>query len=84
MSKKEKLIKRLLSRPSAFTVTEMDTLLGYFGYYRRNEGRTSGSRIKYDHPKLPPIKMHKPHPTNIVNRNYLNDIIKRLREEGLL
>lgn len=45
MGQKEKLIKKLLSKPKDFTFTEAETLLNYFDYVRSNKGKTSGSRI---------------------------------------
>ena len=38
MSKKEKLIARLLSLPKDFTYDEMKTLLGYLGFEEDNKG----------------------------------------------
>lgn len=45
MGQKEKLIKKLLSKPKDFTFTEAETLLNYFDYVRSNKGKTSGSRV---------------------------------------
>lgn len=47
MSKKEKLIQRLKTRPKDFTFDEAETLLRYFGYRRSDKGRTSGSRVMF-------------------------------------
>lgn len=38
MGQKEKLIKKLKSRPKDFTFDEAETLLGYFTYGRSNKG----------------------------------------------
>ena len=45
MGQKEKLIKKLLSKPKNFTFSEAESLLAYFDYVRSNKGKTSGSRI---------------------------------------
>lgn len=45
MGQKEKLIKKLMSKPKDFTFTEAETLLNYFDYVRSNKGKTSGSRV---------------------------------------
>ena len=41
----------------------MSKLLGFFGFYKDNKGKTSGSRVvflnKYNNSK---ITLHKPHP----------------------
>jgi len=47
MSKKEKLIKRLLSKPKDFEFNEAKTLMGLCGYLMSNAGKTSGSRIRF-------------------------------------
>lgn len=39
MSKKDKLIERLKSKPKDFSLEEAETLLGYFGYIRTNKGK---------------------------------------------
>ena len=45
MGQKEKLIKRLKTKPRDFTFDEAETLLGYLTYSRSNKGKTSGSRV---------------------------------------
>jgi len=46
---KEKLIKRLKTKPRDFTFDEAETLLGYLTYSRSNKGKTSGSRVMLLH-----------------------------------
>ena len=48
MGQKEKLLKRLKTRPKDFTFEEAETLLRYFAYRRSNKGKTSGSRVMLD------------------------------------
>jgi hypothetical protein len=45
LSKKEKIVKRLLSRPVDFSFAELTTLLGLLGYSLSEAGKTSGSRV---------------------------------------
>ena len=47
MGQKEKLIKHLKSNPKDFTFNDAETLLNYFGYFRSNKGKTSGSSKLY-------------------------------------
>ena len=47
MGQKEKLIKRLKSKPKDFTFAELETLLRYLSYELDNKGRTSGSRVMF-------------------------------------
>jgi hypothetical protein len=80
MSKIEKLIKRLLSYPKDFTYNELKTLLLSFGY---SEVQGAGSRVcfsKNNHK----IKLHKPHPRNILKAYQLSLIIDELTTKGLI
>jgi predicted RNA binding protein YcfA (HicA-like mRNA interferase family) len=80
MSKTEKLVMRLLSHPKDFTYGELKTLLASMGY---DEVQGAGSRVcfsKGDHK----IKLHKPHPGNILKSYQLDLIIRELVAKGLL
>jgi hypothetical protein len=81
LSKKEKIIKRLLSRLVDFSFAELTTLLGLLGYSLAEAGKTSGSRVVFikggDY-----IRLHKPHPENILKRYQIEDIIAVLKERG--
>jgi len=84
MSKKEKLIKRLLSQRSDFTFSELTTLLGNFGYYITNAGKTSGSRVAFSNDQGDYIRLHKPHPRNVLKHYQVIEIINSLKERNLL
>ena len=84
MSKKEKLIKRLLSRPTDFTFDELTTLMGYLGYEKDNAGKTSGSRVKFKNNTNDALWQHRPHPGNILKTYQIKDIIEDLTERKLL
>lgn len=45
MSKKDKLIEKLLKKPKDFTFDEMESLLSYFGYQQKQSG--TGSIVKF-------------------------------------
>ena len=47
MSKKEKLINRLKTKPKDFTYNEAKTLLESVGFTESNKGKTSGSRVVF-------------------------------------
>ena len=83
MSKAEKLLQRLLSRPKDFTFDELVTLLGHFGYTEVRSGKTGGSRVAFikdeDY-----IRLHKPHPRKILKPYQVNNLIQDLEERGLL
>lgn len=83
MSKKEKLIDRLLSNPKDFTFNEMESLLLYFGYRLKQGGTGSGVKFIRDGSNEV-INFHKPHPSGILKKYVLDQIIDKLRKDGLL
>jgi predicted RNA binding protein YcfA (HicA-like mRNA interferase family) len=85
MSKLEKLIARLLQQPKDFTYDELRKILNALGYTETNKGKTSGSRVAFIHYTSGHIiRLHKPHPGNILKAYQLNDIVKELKREGFL
>jgi len=84
LSKKEKLTRRLLSRPADFTFDELTTLLRSLGYSMETVGKTSGSRVVFANITGDYIRLHKPHPRNILKLYQIDDIIANLTERGLL
>lgn len=83
MSKKDKLIERLLKKPKDFTFDEMATLLSYFGYELKQGGTGSGVKfIKAGSNEV--INFHRPHPSGILKRYILEQVIEKLRKDGLL
>ncbi len=84
MSKKEKLIARLLKKPKDFTFDELIVLLGYFGYAQVSIGKTSGSRVAFSNGSSEYIRLHKPHPNKILKSYQVADVISALEERKLL
>jgi len=84
MSKKDKVMKRFLSRPQDFTWQELIAMLAGFGYAQQSAGKTSGSRVRFSHKSLPPIILHKPHPAKNLKRYQIDQIIELLEHEGLV
>lgn len=81
MSKKDKLVKRLLSKPKDFTFDEMKTLLSLLGYELKQGGTGSGVKfIKYESNEV--INFHRPHPNGILKRYILEQVIEKLRKDG--
>ena len=73
MSTKEKLIERFQSLPNDFTFDELKRVMGFYGFTVMNSGATSGSRTDFKKGSVH-VKMHKPHPGNIVGRKTLKSI----------
>lgn len=84
MSKKEKLLEKLKSKPKDFTYDELKTLLNYLGFYENNKGKTSGSRVEFKDYLNRKIRLHKPHPSNIIKPYKINGILKLFEEWRLL
>ena len=84
MGQKEKLIKKLKSKPRDFTFQEAETLLGYLTYQRFNKGKTSGSRVLFYSEGRAPILLHKPHPRKELLEYQGKQLREVLEQEGLL
>jgi len=68
MTKQEKLLSKLISRPGDFTYNELIRLLRGLGY----------EEISHK------IKLHKPHPGNFLKRYQIDLIIQELKSKNLL
>jgi hypothetical protein len=84
MTKRDKLIERLLSQPKDFTWAELAKVLNGLGYKEISGGKTGGSRARFIHSSSPPIILHKPHPKPVLKRYQLENIIALLRQEKLI
>ena len=84
MGKHEKLIERLLSQPKDYSFSELTALLGRMGYTLSGTSKTGGSRVRFENEEGDYIRLHKPHPRNILKPYQVNDIINALNERGLL
>ena len=84
MSQIDKLKERLKSKPKDFTFQETETLLNHLGYSKVSGGKTGGSRVAFANDKNDYIRMHKPHPRNILKPYQVDNLIYDLDERGLL
>ncbi|MGK2905805.1 MAG: type II toxin-antitoxin system HicA family toxin [Desulfuromonadales bacterium] len=84
MSKQEKLLQRFKAKPVDFRWSDLQSLLAGFGYEMAAGGKTGGSRVRFLHPERPPIIMHKPHPTPVLKRYQVEQILEFLKKEGLV
>ena len=85
MSKFEKLTGRLQQKPKNFTYEELKTVLTGLGYSESNKGKTSGSRVAFINAETKHIlRIHKPHPQNIIKAYALEYIINELKTKKKL
>lgn len=84
MTRRDKLVIRLKSRPRDFTWDELVRLLSSLGYKEAPSGKTGGSRRRFVHPEAPAIALHKPHPGNIVKMYVIDEVTTLLMDEGLI
>ncbi|MDR2934553.1 MAG: type II toxin-antitoxin system HicA family toxin [Candidatus Adiutrix sp.] len=84
MIRKEKLIERFLARPADFTFDELISLLRHLGYTQAARGHTGGSRVAFINDDGDYLRLHKPHPRNILKRYQVEDLLAALKERGLL
>ena len=83
MSKKEKLLKFLISNPKDFSYDDLVRLLNHFGYEEFGKGKTSGSRRAFvNQENKHVIRLHKPHPKNILKEYQVKAIIQELERQG--
>jgi len=81
MSKKEKLIQKLLLART-FKFSELITLLQMLGY---TELQGDGSRVKFDNGNPEDlINLHKPHPGNEMKTYAVKQVKEKLQRGGLI
>lgn len=79
MSKIEKLIARVQESPTDFTWEELAKLLNHYGFDELSKSKTAGSRRAFVHPETKQIiRLHKPHPGNILKQYQLKEILELL------
>jgi len=84
VGQKEKLIKKLKSKPKDITFEEAETLLKHLAYTRSEKGRTSGSRVMFISNEHAPILLHKPHPRKELLSYQVKQLVEILEQEGLI
>ncbi|MCL2596582.1 MAG: type II toxin-antitoxin system HicA family toxin [Paludibacter sp.] len=81
MSSHEKLLERFLKLPKDFTWDDLKRLLGKYGYYQNNVGKTSGSRVRFENDDSNIcLDLHKPHPKNILKPYQVADVLEFLKK----
>lgn len=81
MSKKKKLLNRLLEVPSDFTWRELISVLKLLGYHQVANGMTGRSRRRFMNTEGKVILLHEPHPRDIVKKYVIRLILEQCKEE---
>lgn len=85
MSKADKAIARLKTKPKDFSWSELTGLLSKLGYELMKTGTTGGSRRKFVHTENKDIiSLHEPHPQPILKAYQVKEILEHLKEKGLI
>ena len=80
MSSHEKILERFLKLPKDFTWDELKRLVKRYGYYQKNKGKTSGSRVRFENEDSDIyLDLHKPHPNNNLKPYQMTDVLDFLR-----
>jgi len=78
MSKHEKALQRLLSKPADFTWGELKSLMQAFDYELKVTG---GSGRKFVRPEAV-FMIHEPHPRKVLKAYQVRAVLEFLRKEG--
>jgi hypothetical protein len=82
LSRQEKLLQRITSKPKDFTWSELRTLMASLGVQLT---KGSGSTRKFINPATDAgFNIHEPHPSNILKRYQVHDAIDFLKKEGFI
>ena len=82
MTKKQKLIQKILTANASITWNELSALLVQLGY-QQIEGE--GSRVKFDNGNPDDlVLLHKPHPQKEVKKYALKQVISFLKQKNML
>lgn len=79
MSKKQKLLDKLLSKPANFTWDEAVTLMRQHNFKML---KNDGSRRVFRHENGTKAAIHEPHPQNTLLKYAMEDLITALKASG--
>ncbi len=82
MSKQEKAVRRLLSKPNDFTWSELVSIMKGFGF---EVEKGSGSSRKFILAATEAtLYIHEPHPAKLLKPYQVRDVVDLLKAEGFL
>jgi hypothetical protein len=82
VSKKEKLLARLTSKPSDFTWSEACTLMQSCGYQQRTARGGGSGRMFINVDTKHKVRLHEPHPRKTLLAYMVAELIDALRVAG--
>ena len=84
MSRLDKLLEKLKSKPKDFTYDELSRLLANVGCIEDSTGKTAGSRVAFIHQQTKLVlRLHRPHPGNELKVYQVELVIKFLDTIGV-
>jgi hypothetical protein len=85
MSRFDKIVNKLLAKPKDFTYDELIIVMRGLGYRELTKGKTSGSRVAFINDQTKHIiRLHKPHPKNLLKRYQIDYLINELKTIGAI
>ncbi|WP_026596619.1 type II toxin-antitoxin system HicA family toxin [Methylohalobius crimeensis] len=82
MSAQDKLLENLRQAKKTYPWNDLVSLLRKLGYQQKE---MAGSRVRFYNPTTGHmIRLHRPHPENVIKGGALKDIKITLKQEGLL
>lgn len=82
MSKFQKALERLKSKPKDFTWKELQAIMMHFNYEEIKDGGARRKFVNMDTKAI--ISLYEPHPKPILKRYAVEIIIDHLKEQSLL
>jgi hypothetical protein len=82
VSKQEKLLRRLASKPTDFTWSELVSLMTALKFEIE---KASGSGRKFIHSETEvTLFIHEPHPSRVLKAYQIRDVVQLLKAEGFI
>ena len=85
MSRNDKILEKLISKPKDFTYSELRRLLVSLQCSEDTGGKTSGSRVAFNHkPTKTILRLHRPHPGNELKAYQIDIVLEFLKSIGVI
>lgn len=82
MSRRDKLLAKLNAANNTFPWADLETLMVQLGYEQQEK---AGSRVRFYNAKTGHmLRLHRPHPENIIKGGALKAVCLALKQEGYL